>query len=224
MIDMQKVIWSGISTKRLTPVMVGANKPAFKYERKCIRCMDRDHIHHPHFLLREGCSKSAYRTLQFDSMTKVWCTFYGKERERHRLVVFLYIPSIDGFHVHHISNIWPVNTQSSEIGFFNNGFPVLGVCNQLIFITQPVGIPFEPLGPFLWPLCPVLFNSRWNGVQASLHRNIPVEEHIRSSVPSIYRYNNCFPNQINWKVVFHVKTMNVLIPYTKLPNPKWIQT
>jgi hypothetical protein len=40
--------------------MVDAHKPTFINERKSVRCMDGDYIHHPNLLLRESCSKSVF--------------------------------------------------------------------------------------------------------------------------------------------------------------------
>jgi len=52
MISMQKVISSWISTKRLAPVMIDANKSPFKNYGKRVRCMNRYYIHHPNVMFR----------------------------------------------------------------------------------------------------------------------------------------------------------------------------
>lgn len=89
------------------------------------------------------------------------------------------IPSIDGFHVHYIPDTCPVNAQSTDIWLINNSIPVIGVCNHFLFVVHPIRIGFEPRRPFLRPLCPMLFNSRWNGVQTSLHGNIPIQRTLK---------------------------------------------
>lgn len=50
MIGMQKVIGSWICTERFTPVMVDAEKAAFKNDRKSVWSMHRNYIHNPNLL------------------------------------------------------------------------------------------------------------------------------------------------------------------------------
>lgn len=91
------------------------------------------------------------------------------------------IPSVDRFHVHYIPDTCPVDAQSIEIWLISNSIPVVGVCNHFLFVVHPVRIRFEPLGPFLRPLCSVLFNSNWNGVQTSLYGNIPIQRILKNN-------------------------------------------
>lgn len=84
------------------------------------------------------------------------------------------IPPIDGFHIHHISDICPINTHSNKVGLVNYSLPMLCVFLYFLFVTQPVRITFKPFGPFCRPLSSMLLDCSGNRVQTLPNWNIPV--------------------------------------------------
>lgn len=89
------------------------------------------------------------------------------------------VPSIYCFHVHHISDGWPINPQSAKVWFVNYSLPVFMICSQLIvWISEPFWKSVKPLRPFLRPVSATFFNSCCNFVKTCFYRSVPVERMI----------------------------------------------
>ncbi|KAL4328626.1 hypothetical protein AHAS_Ahas13G0218900 [Arachis hypogaea] len=91
------------------------------------------HSHHCSCLPCRSSSKHIISAEQVQTLLQYCCLSTHSS-------CFAGVPSIDGFHVHYISDARPVNAQSIEIGPVNNSIPVVHVNNQFLFVAYPVRI------------------------------------------------------------------------------------
>lgn len=105
---MEKIVSSGVRAERFTPVMVYSKQASFIYYRKCIWRIDVHHIQHPYLDIFQSCCKSARQL----TMVMKWQILSVTNNAYHSRVQ---LPSINGSHVHDISDIGPADAHTIHV-------------------------------------------------------------------------------------------------------------
>jgi hypothetical protein len=93
------------------------------------------------------------------------------------------LPSVYSFHIQYVSDICPINTQTIQIRFLNNGLPMAMISSHpCLQVPKPIRKSLKPLGPLFRPVTTSFFNTSRSFVQAMLDWSIPTKRKRKNKI------------------------------------------